>query len=431
MLYRADIVIAGRGEVIPAGAVRIAGNRILAVGSASELPPLPGEPVVDLPGQVLSPGFINSHCHLDYSRMKGLIPRASFTKWIASINSHKRCFSDDDFIEAIHHGFELLITSGTTTVGNIESFPELLPRLPAPPIRTWWFLELNDLRIRPDTEERTMGVLSFFHNRPGWLGGFGLSPHAPYSASLDLYRLARHCSERYHMPFTTHIAESREENEMFLYGSGPLHDMMAKLGRDNSDCGHGSSLSHLVEHEVLTQDCLAVHLNYMQEYDWECLKRSGASVVHCPKSHAYFGYAEFQMERMRREGINVCLGTDSLASNTSLDLRAEARLVLARHGVALRDPSDPQELARIEWNGGEVQGTLTPADIWRMMTVHPAKALGQAGRLGELIPGALADIVAFPLRPQSGNDPFLSLIEGTSAPTCFVIDGRRIISEDR
>jgi len=422
MLYRADMVIGGKGEPIPHGAVRIAGNRILAVGPAADLPQLAGEPVVSLPGQVLSPGFINAHCHLDYSRMRGLIPRSSFTKWISSINAHKRCFSDDDFIEAIRHGFELLVASGTTTVANIESFPELLPRLAPPPIRTWWFLELNDLRIRPDTEERTLGVLSFFHNRPGWLGGFGLSPHAPYSSSIDLYRLARRCSEHFHMPFTTHIAESREENEMFLYGAGPLYEMMEKLGRDNSDCGHGSSLSHLVEHEVLTRDCLAVHLNYLQEYDWDLLKRSGASVVYCPKSHAYFGYAGFQLRRMRQEGINVCLGTDSLASNTSLDLRSEARLALANHGDPADDEAEP---------GREDRETLSPRDAWKMMTLHPAKALGQEGRLGELSPGALADLVAFPLLPGKKNDPFLSLIEGTDAPTCFVIDGRRIISEDR
>lgn len=401
MLYWADIVIAGHGEPIAGGAVRVDGNRIVAVGPADRLPALPGEPIVDLPGRVLSPGFINAHCHLDYSRMKGLLPGRGFVKWIQSINALKRNFSDDDYLEAIDHGFKLLMVGGTTTVANIESFPELLPRLKAPPIRTWWFLELGDLRSRFHSEESLVGALGFFQDIE-WPGGFGLSPHSPYTASLDLYRLAKRCSDQFGMPFTTHIAESREEQEMFLYGSGPLYELMEKLGRDVSDCGEGSSLSHLMENEVLTAQCLAVHLNYLQEYDWPLLTRSGATVVHCPKSHAYFQYAPFQLERMRSLGINLCIGTDSLASNTSLDLRSELRVAKLAH------PS----VSDIDW--------------WRMITANPARVLGKAGELGTIAPGALADLVAFPLLKH--NDPFRSLIEGTGAPDLLVVDGKRIIS---
>jgi cytosine/adenosine deaminase-related metal-dependent hydrolase len=177
---------------------------------------------------------------------------------------------------------------------------------------------------------------------------------------------------------------------------------MEKLGRDCSDCGEGSSLSHLVEHEVLTSQCLAVHLNYLQEYDWPLLVRSGATVVHCPKSHAYFQYAPFQLERMRALGINVCIATDSLASNTSIDLRSELRMAKEMH------PTVPD----IDW--------------WRTITINPARALGQEGRLGVIAPNALADLVAFPLRPH--RDPFRSLIEGTAAPDLLVVDGKRIIS---
>ncbi len=65
MLYRADHVIAGDGEVIAAGAVRVEGNRIAEVGPAATVRPQGGEEIVDLQGHVLSPGFINVHCNLD------------------------------------------------------------------------------------------------------------------------------------------------------------------------------------------------------------------------------------------------------------------------------------------------------------------------------------------------------------------------------
>ncbi len=244
-----------------------------------------------------------------------------------------------------------------------------------------------------------LGMLQFFENQPDWLGGFGLSPHAPYTASIELYRLAKHCCELHDMPFTTHISESVEEHEMFLYGKGPLHDFMLSIGRDCSDCAHGSSLSHLLEHRVLTDRCLAVHLNYLQEYDYPLLVESRANVVHCPKCHEFFGHSRFPLERMLDREINVCLGTDSLASNNSLDMRSEIRQAQIFHP------------------------DLHPVDWWRMVTANGAKALGQSGVIGEIRVGARADLVAFPLRQDI--DPFASLISGKKPPTFFMIDGKQ------
>ena len=214
-------------------------------------------------------------------------------------------------------------------MANIESLPELLPLLPVPPLRTWWFLELIDVRQRINGDETLLGALSFFEQHPEWLGGFGLSPHAPYTASVDLYRLARACGDTHGMLATTHIAESVEEHEMFTHASGPLYDFLAEMGRDNSDCGQGSALSHLVEHGVIGSNWIIAHLNYLQDYDYELVAQSGASVVHCPKCHAYFGHAPFPLRELRDYGVNICLGTDSLASNNALDMRSEMREVAA------------------------------------------------------------------------------------------------------
>jgi aminodeoxyfutalosine deaminase len=399
MLILADTVLAGAGEEISPGAVRVEGAKIQAVGAVRDLARSEGEEVIELRGQILSPGFVNAHCHLDYTEMSGLPATRGFTKWIEAINACKRGFGPEDYLGAIAKGFSMLQASGTTTVANIEAFPELFPLLPRPPIRTWWFWELIDVRNRQHDDASLHGMLQFFEQRPSWLGGFGLSPHAPYTASIELYRLAKRCSELYDMPFTTHIAESREEHEMFLYGRGALYDLMASLGRDMSDCGQGSPLSHLLEYRVLTPKCLAVHVNYLQAYDWPLLVESQASVVHCPKCHEFFHHAQFPLEQMRSLGINVCLGTDSMASNNSLDLRSEIRQAQIYH----RD--------------------ILPVDWWRMITIDAAKALGQAGKIGEIRAGASADIVAF---PSTNSDPYISLIAGRHAPTFTMIAGEQI-----
>ena len=163
MLYVADSVLPISSPPINRGAVRVEGSEITAVGPVVELRPQPGEPVTDLGASTLLPGLINAHCHLDFTRFKGSIaPRQSFTEWIKTINALRRSFTTSDYIDAIEEGFELLAQGGVTTVANIEAFPELLPHLPVPPLRTWWFLELIDVRSRINEDETLLGALSFF-----------------------------------------------------------------------------------------------------------------------------------------------------------------------------------------------------------------------------------------------------------------------------
>ena len=402
MLYIADVVLPISAPPLFRGAVRVTGSEIVAVGTAADLPAQPGEEVVDLGASTLLPGLINAHCHLDFTRFKGsLSARQGFTEWIKSINGLRRSFSSDDYIDSIAEGFAMLAQNGCTTVANIEAFPELLPRLPVPPLRTWWFLELIDVRSRINEDETLMGALSFFESHPEWLGGFGLSPHAPYTASVALYRLARTCGDKYGMLSTTHIAESIEEHEMFSHASGALHDFVGGLGRDNSDCGQGSALSHLVEHGVIGANCIIAHLNYLHDYDYELVANSGASVVHCPKCHTYFGHSAFPMKALRAYGVNVCLGTDSLASNNSLDMRAEMREAQALHGLGDRD-------------------------VLEMVLLNGAKALGQAGKIGQISPGALADLVSFPHEPEvdAAMLPYQRVVQSRTVPNLVLINGR-------
>jgi cytosine/adenosine deaminase-related metal-dependent hydrolase len=403
MLYLADVVLPISSPPLRGGAVRVERGVVTAVGLAAELNPLPGEEVRDLGANLLLPGLINSHCHLDYTKFKGAIaPKQSFTEWIKNINALRRSFTNEDYIESIAEGFRLQAQAGTTTIANIESFPELLPRLPVPPLRTWWFLELIDVRVRVDQDDTLHGALSFFETHSEWLGGFGLSPHAPYTASVDLYRLARTCGEKYGMLSTTHIAESVEEHEMFTHARGPMYDFLSSLGRDNSDCGQGSALSHLVEHGVIGKDCIIAHLNYLQDYDYELLASTGASVVHCPKCHTYFGHGPFPLKALRDYGVNICLGTDSLASNNSLDLRSEMR--------------EAQEIH-----------DLSDREVLEMVTLNGARALGQAGKLGQLSPGALADITAFPIaKAEAQEDPYRLAVQSRDEPTLLLVNGREV-----
>ncbi len=390
------------GDTSPfSGAVRVEGTRIKAIGP--DLVPESGEEIVSLDHHILMPGMINAHCHLDYTNLHGSIfPGKSFTSWIKQINALKKSLGPEDYLQAIQRGYDMLLQSGCTTVFNLEAFPELLLKLSRPPLRVWWFLELIDVRTRLDSDEMLMGALDFFERHSEWLGGFGLAPHAPYTASIELFRLARHCSEELGMPFTTHIAESLDENDMFLSGEGELFDFLQSIGRDMSDCGHGSSLSHLMEFGLLNEHCLATHLNYLQDYDLKHLQQQPLTIIHCPLCHDYFGHRKFPLQEIEATGSRVAIGTDSLASNThtKLDLRAELR-------CARETYPDHSSKAWIE-----------------KVTTIPAAAIGQAEELGILKAGALADLVAFETPGiEHVTDPYGWIIESTHAPNYTLING--------
>jgi len=364
-----------------------------------------GRPAEDLGEVVLIPGLINAHCHLDYSVMRGaILPNASFSQWIRRINDLKRTLDDDDYLESIAAGFRELLAHGTTSVFNIESFPELMVRMPAPPVRTWWFYEMMDVRNRTHTEDVVAGALSFFEERKGWLGGFALSPHAPYTTSPDLYRLARFCCEKYGMPLMTHLAESDEEFEMFRYAGGPLHSFLASLGRNMSDTGIGSPVASLLSADALPDGSLLTHMNFLEEGDWDLLRGRRFSIIHCPCCHEYFGRGPFPLERFLREGFNVCLGTDSLASNRELNMFAEMQCAARRH---------PE---------------VAPETLLEMATLNPAKAIGMGGKLGEITEAAEADLIAVPYAGPAEN-LHEAILTHSGAVDWVMVGGKQVFSD--
>jgi aminodeoxyfutalosine deaminase len=407
MIFRARAVVTMDGAPIENGAVAVKDGVIAAVGGFDEVVRLYPGTVTDLGERVILPGLINAHCHLDYTMMRRTIsPQHSFTDWIKRINALKRSLDDDDYLQAIARGFDELKKWGTTTVLNIEAFPELLPKMPPPPIRTWWFYEMIDIRQRIATEELVAGAFLFFQERPDWLGGFGLSPHAPYTASAELYQLANECARVTGMPLTTHLAESDEEEKMFRHSRGALHDFMAQLGRNMGDCGYSSAFAHLYSRGLAGgEDWLLVHLNELSEEDFQLIAQRGDDtalhVAHCPVSHGYFGHKKFEFKRLRDLGANICLGTDSLASNDALNLFAEMRAM---------QKNEP-------W--------LHAEELLAMVTVNPALALRHADDLGKITPGACADLISLPF--DAGIETVYDTIVNHEKPiNWMMVDGRII-----
>jgi cytosine/adenosine deaminase-related metal-dependent hydrolase len=143
------------------------------------------------------------------------------------------------------------------------------------------------------------------------------------------------------------------------------------------DCGHSSPVRLAHDYGLLSPRFLAVHVNYLAPEDAGLLARSGTHVAHCPRSHDYFAHDPFPFEALRSAGVNIALGTDSLASirksgecEPQLDLWAEMRLFGDRHPGA------------------------SPKEIFAMATANSARALGMEQEIGALKQGFAADALA-------------------------------------
>jgi aminodeoxyfutalosine deaminase len=393
MILRARVVVTMDGPPIENGAVAISGNRIDEVGKFPEIAARhSGKELVDLGEQALLPGLINAHCHLDYTCLRGKIPRPqSFAEWIRAINAAKAKLGPEDYVASINRGFAEAKRFGTTTIANLTAFPDLISRVQSP-IRAWWFGELIDIRTPERAHEMVDLAVESLKSAEHW----GLAPHAPFTASVNLYRRCQEIAgAKKSVLLTTHLAESVEEMSMFRNGSGPLYEFIKQMGRDLSDCNrHGTPLEKFVgatgRHAL---PWIVVHLNELSESDFDLMAGLATkfSIVHCPRSHEYFGHSPFQFEKLRSLGFNVCLGTDSLASNDNLSLFAEMRQFHKNFPA------------------------VSPEKILSMVTTNSAEVLRQEDVLGKIRPGFYADSIAVPCaRPTNVFEEILAFDQGVN-----------------
>ncbi len=399
MIIRARSVVTMDGPPLANGAVSTAGERIADVGSWSEVRGRNSGEVLDLGECVLLPGLINAHCHLDYTDLRGTIPRqASFADWIRAINARKAQWQEADYARSIENGCAEAARFGTTTIANLEAFPALVGKLPPLPMRIWWFAEMIDVR-ESVSAAATLAALRNGSGSQRISGEVGLAPHAPYTASAELYREVAALRKEGGCVATTHLAESREEMEMFTEGSGALFELLQSIGRPSADCGGTTPLALMFNRGVLDQRWIVAHLNELTADDRRLLEHGPKfHVVHCPRSHAFFDHSKFPLSALRDFGFNICLGTDSLASNEDLSLFPELRL------LAQKAPM------------------LSPREILEMVTTRAAAALGAEQSLGRIRRGHLADMIAIPMR-LANADAFETVIAHGGDVPWRMIDG--------
>ena len=358
-----------------------------------------GARVLDLGDCVLAPGFVDAHAHLELTGLAGrLAGRGTFAAWIRALVAERARLPGKAFAAAVLAGADALVAGGTTCVGDIDSSGSSERALRRHPLRAVVFreaLDAGDARRAAAALARASRPSSRSERR-----AIGVSPHAPYTVSRELLGSLAALAERRRWPVAIHWAETDEEVEWLEEGRGPFRDLLRA-----SEVPRASGLDAIEAAGLLGPRVALVHGNRPARGDRARVARSGASLVHCPGTHAFFGRDPFPLRAWLDAGVPVALGTDGLSSNADLDMRREMALLRRAH------PS------------------IDPETVFDLATRGGARALGLEGRVGEIVPGAWADLAAHRIEESasSGAPAILDAITaGRSNVAGVWIAGRRV-----
>ena len=406
MILSASWVIPVSSPPISEGAVVLDGERIQDLGPTAEmLRNYPDREVRDFKGAALMPGLVNVHSHLELTLLRGYLENLRFWDWIRHLTRTKyQVLTREDLKISALAGTCEAIRSGVTTLGDAMDLGTSLDALTASGLRGVLYQEifsprpeeagqrLAELEAKLANLEERIGSASV--RRKGSAEDrstrvkLGVSPHAPYSVSDTLFRKVRQLAASRGLPVCIHVAESEDESLLIEEGKGAMAEALSARGIQWSAPGC-SPVQYLHRLEVLSPGTLLVHCVRLRDGDFSILKQSGVSIAHCPKSNWKLGHGSMDLKQAFHAGIPLGLGSDSVASNNSMDLFEEMRFSLFNPSwIGRRDaPRD----------AGGTREVFAAEQALHLATLGGAEALGLSGSIGSLETGKQADLIAVDL----------------------------------
>ena len=298
-----------------------------------------GDEVEQLVG-ILSPGFINCHCHLELSHMKGLIPeKAGMTDFVLAV-VQQRHHPDENILAAIETAESEMLQNGIVAVGDICNNTLTLAQKRKGRMYYHNFIEASGF-VPAIAEQRFARSLDFFNAYAQQyalpIESNSIVPHAPYSVSPELFKRIIHFPGNHIL--TMHNQESMAEEELFMNNKGDFRRMFEGMNIDISffQPSGKNSLQTVLPYFLRNQTLILVHNVTTTENDIDILKNSGSSSPDsrlrtpdyyfclCPSANLYIGNGLPNIDLLMNSGIPIVMGTDSLASNHQLSILEEIK----------------------------------------------------------------------------------------------------------
>jgi cytosine/adenosine deaminase-related metal-dependent hydrolase len=363
----ADWVLPVEGLPVEGGAVAIEDGVVVALGTAEDL----GEGT-HYDDAAIVPGFVNAHSHLEYAVYAGFGDGlGDFAEWITIHIQRKARIGWSEYVDIAKLGAAQCLASGVTTVGDCSFSGATAVACAELGLRATVYLEVFG-SDPPAAMDRFAGIRDRVADAFSARVRPGVSPHAPYSVSIELYEA---CAEL-GLPIATHISESPSEVAYLLTGAGAWGGYKDLLVDPPGQTG----TRLLAEHDLLGTNVVAAHCVVLDEDEIDLLASTGTGIAHCPRSNAALGCGVAPLVELRTAGARVGVGTDSPASAPSFDFFEELRSVVLSARARAARPD-----------------VLSAAEALELGTLGSARALGLDGEIGSLVPGKRADVAVVSL----------------------------------
>ncbi len=407
------VTMDGQRREIPGGGIFSENGFIRQVGRTEELPET-ADQVLDMSGQIVLPGLVNTHHHF-YQTLTRAVPAAqdaNLFNWLKTLYPiWARMVPEDIFISTQTALAELALSGCTTASDHLYLFPngsrlddeiEAARQVGLRLHASRGSMSLGESKggLPPDsvvdTEEQILSdsvrLIERYHDsRPGSMLQIVLAPCSPFSVTGELMRQSARLARQYGVRLHTHLAETHDEEAfcLKLFGHRPV--------------------GYMQEVEWVGQDVWFAHAVYVNPQEITLFSQHGCGVAHCPSSNMRLASGIAPIREYLRGRVKVGLGVDGSASNDGSHMLAEARqaMLLAR----LRSSLEGASLSGAEGAAGA--WIMTARQALELATRGGASVLGRAD-IGSLEPGKCADLIAFDLNrlgyAGALHDPVAALV---------------------
>lgn len=426
MLLAARYVLTVTGPHIEHGAVLVRDDVIEDVGMLEDLRErYPDEEIRDLGLAALMPGFVDAHTHFEYSAFRGLVNDLPYTKWKMQVLEKEALLTEDDWQASAMLGALEAVRSGITTVADMTEGGASASAVHEAGLRGVVYREVSTMRkseVHDVLARASEDIASWRERFDERRMSFGISPHSPYSCHPALFEAVAAKAIDEGLRASTHLAGSRDEYEFVMYGSTPFavdyHDERTDW-RDAGWLPTGvSPVRYLLQWGFLDiPGVLAVHCVHVDSEDIAALAQRDVKVAFCARCNARLAMGIAPLGELTRRGLDVGIGTDSPASNATMDFFDEMRF-----GLMLQRSVEGEN------------GFFSARTFTKLATLGGARALGLEDSVGSLEPGKQADIIAVSLSHSHQvptQDPYAALVHTANQDSVIMtmVAGRILFDE--